>query len=221
MADEAPGAPMTLLAALLALALSTPVLAQPIRTDEYRVAAAAGRLGTVSGRAFEEPRARRGAETPLAGFGVTLLPRSDAFLARLARLRDDAREDLKAYRTSARLLVDARRDYERALADAGAADLARYTVVEPDGTFRFESVPAGAWIVVGLRPVFVGKDAGPPRPKEKETFARQPRLVGYHAVSVWIREVDVVPAGVASVTLTDRNVWMTAIEEKRVLDAGP
>jgi hypothetical protein len=224
LADPAGGGPLTAILLALALVLTAPsAAALDVRGEDYRAAASAGRLGAVSGRAFEEPRRRGASDTPIGGFGVTLLPRSEEFLGRLAGIRAATRTDMKVYRTSASRIVGARGEYERALAAAGDAEFVQYVPVTADGEFHFDGVPAGAWLVIGVRPVFVPKSSGKPsstKPKEKDLFAPQPRLKGYYTVSVWVREVTVEPGGVARVTLTDRNAWMTAIEEERVLDAG-
>lgn len=208
-------------AALLVMLLAvSPAWGLDVRTEDYRAAASARRVGAVSGRAFQEARRRHDPDTPLGGFDVTLVPRSQEFLDSLARIRDESRTDMSVYRSSAGKIASARRDYERALSAAGSTALTREAPVTADGEFHFDTVPAGEWLVIALRPVFVPKSPYRSTREEKDRFAPQLRLKGFYAVSVWVREVTVGAGRVAKVTLTDRNVWMTAIHEERVPDAG-
>ncbi|MEK7714873.1 MAG: Ig-like domain-containing protein, partial [candidate division NC10 bacterium] len=96
----------------------------------YRKAAAAGALGAVSGRAWEERRTLDAAEQPLAGTAVTLLPRSGVLRARLEEIRARARDSETVYRTSATAIRRAREAYEKDLWNAGAADLVQTTAVD-------------------------------------------------------------------------------------------
>jgi hypothetical protein len=40
-------------------------------------------------------------------------------------------------------------------------------------------------------------------------------LTGYWVITVWLKELPVPPGATESLELNDRNVWMTAIEERR------
>lgn len=207
------------------LALARPVEALDVATSTYQAAAAGGRVGVVAGRAMEQARHRNSADAPLSGFSITLLPRSGDFLARLHAIAHRGRTELPAFTTTATDIVSARREYERALAAAGAAELVKYRPVEADGRFEVTEVPEGDWLLVALRPVFVaGKAASEAKskakPGAKDKFAPQPQVAGYYAVSVWVRELSVSAGVETTVALTDRNTWMTAIEEKLVPGAG-
>jgi hypothetical protein len=204
-------------AGALAVAAGEPV---DVPVERYRAAASAGRTGSVAGRAVAEPRRPTGPEEPIVPVAITMLPRSEALLRRLTEIRQGARRDARLYRTSARAVVDARRGLERALAEAGSADLVRSAEVAPDGTFELDSVPAGGWILMAQHALYVHKESAPPPRRERELFQRQPRMTGYYSVTVWLREVAVEAGRVAQVQLTDRNAWMTAIEEERVMGAG-
>jgi hypothetical protein len=206
--------PLLLLAVALAPSLD-------VRTDPYREAATAGALGTVAGQAIAE-NLRRGASSPqpVTDVAVVLVPRSEAFLGELERIRSRGRREMNAYRTSARDVTDARRVYERALWDSGAAELVRATTTDPEGRFSVEGLPAGAWLLLAQRAVFVSKQSSSLSKRDRELFDRRPQLTGYYAVTFWLREITIVPGQATDVELTDRNAWMTGIAEER-LDAGP
>lgn len=199
-------------------ALAGPV--DDVRTERYHDAAAAGTVGSVTGRAAAEGATPKAPEQPLIGVSVTLLPRSEALLFRFREIQRQARRDLGVYRASGSALVEARRAYERALSNAGAADLVLYTEVGPDGTFELERVPAGDWLLIAQRAVFVSKASTSLNKRDREIFLRQPRLTGYYTVTVWLRELTMVSGRSEHVGLSDRNAWMIAIQEERILDAG-
>jgi hypothetical protein len=221
MANPPAGAMSPVLTLLLAGALAA-AAAEPldIQLEPYRKAATSGQAGSVTGRAAAEPRRPGGVEEPIVPMAVTVLPRSEALLRRLAEIRQGARRDVRRYRTSARAVVDARRGLERSLTELGNADLVRTAQAAPDGTFELEAVPAGDWILMAQHAVFVRKESPETSRRERELFQRQPRMTGYYSVRVWLRELAVEPGGVVQVQLTDRNIWMTAIEEERVLGTG-
>jgi hypothetical protein len=203
---------------LLLMVLGLVTLDAP--TEPYRDAATAGALGTVTGQAMAET-ARRGAlPQPITDVAVTLVPRSDAFLSDLERIRNRARADMNSYRTSARDVTEARRVYERTLWEAGVAELVRSAAVDPEGRFLIEDLPAGAWLLIAQRAVFVPKQPGSMSKRDRELFDRRPQLTGYYAVTFWLRELTIAGGQSATIELTDRNVWMTGIAEER-LDAGP
>jgi rhodanese-related sulfurtransferase len=211
-----------LLLALTLGALDAGASAQPldVRPEEYRQAAAAGAVGGVAGRTVGETGRRAAPELPLADVSVTLLPRSEALLARLADIKTMARRDLGVYRESARRIADARRQLERALTEAGAGDLVRYTAVAPDGTFEVEGLPAGRWLLLAQRAEFVSKPTPPPRPRESTIYRREPLMKGYYAVTLWLEELTIAGGQSQRLELSDRNAWMTAIVEERALDSG-
>jgi hypothetical protein len=203
---------------VLALALAAPL---DFQREPYRRAAGAGALGVVAGRAITEDVRRGAPPQPMTDVGVTVVPRSEAFAAELEQIRNRARREMSAYRTSARAVTEARRGYERALWQAGVAELVRFTAVDPEGRFLLEGLPAGAWLLIAQRAVFVPKQAAAPSKRDRELFERQPRLTGYYAVTFWLQPLTIAPGQTATIELTDRNAWMTGITEERLLDAGP
>ena len=210
--------PMLLLSGVLTAATAAPAL--DVHPEPYREAVRAGALGSVTGRVTAEPSRPGGADEPIPRVSVTLLPRSEALLGRLAEIRRQARSNPSFYRTSARAVVEARRALERSLAEAGGADLVRYLEVAPDGSFELDRLPAGDWVILAQYAVFIRKESPDLKKGEREIFRRQPRMTGYYAVTVWLHELAVVPGEVMWVELTDRNAWMTTIEEERALGAG-
>jgi hypothetical protein len=210
-----------LVAALLLAAAGALAASLDVRVEAYRQAVAAGAVGTVAGRALaEDLHRRRASEQPLGEISVTLLPRSESLLVELHRIKDRARADLDAFRTSALAIADARRAYERALWEAGAPELVRFAAVAPDGRFVLEGVPAGSWLLVAQRAVYVAKGAAHGARRDREVFAPRLSLAGYYAVSVWLREIALAAGQWEAVELTDRNAWMTAIAEEREPGAG-
>jgi hypothetical protein len=151
----------------------------------------------------------------LTDVSVTLVPRSPTLLAELDRIRERSRREPDALRTSARAVAQARRDFERALWQAGAADLVRFTAVEPDGTFALERIPAGAWVLMAQRAVFVPKPGSSPSKRDRDIFEPRSPMTGYYAVTIWLRSLSVRAGESESVELTDRSAWMTAIAEER------
>jgi hypothetical protein len=209
-----------ILPVLLLSGVLTAAQVADVRPEPYREAMRMGAVGSVTGRAMAEPSHPRGADEPIAQVSVTLLPRSEVLLGRLAEIRRQARGNPDLYRTSARAVVEARRALERSLAEAGGADLVRYLAATPDGSFELDRLPAGDWIVLAQHALFIHKESPGLKKSEREIFRRRPRMTGYYAVRLWLLELVIVAGEVAQVELTDRNVWMTAIEEERVLDAG-
>ena len=209
------------LAEVLALWSIAAASVTDMRVDAYRQAASAGAVGTVTGHAREERRRPGDAERPLVGTVVTLVPSSPALLARFEEIRTHARDSANAYRASGRAIRLAREAYEKALWEAGAADFVRASVVDTTGGFRMENLPAGAWLLIATRSVFVDRASPRITKREREAYAPALRLRGFSTVSVWVRELTVSAGRTEDVELMDRNVWFTGIEEERALDAGP
>ena len=209
------------LASALILASVVAASGADVQVDAHRHAAMAGAVGTVTGHAWEERRKPDGVEQPLGGAVVTLVPYSPALTARLEEIRTRSRVSATAYGASARAIRLAREAYEKALWEAGAADFVRTSVVDAAGGFRVEDLPAGPWLLIVTRSVRVDKASPRATKRERETYAPALRLVGFNAVSIWVRELTVSAGRIEEVELTDRNVWFTGIEEERTLDARP
>ncbi len=225
LADAARGPagvnPRTLAAGALLIGGVTGAHALDVGTETYRKAAVAGALGAVTGFAREERRSPDAAERPLAGTVVRLLPRSTALRARIEEIKTRARDSQSASVASAGAIRRAREAYEKELWEAGAAELVRATVVDSEGAFALADVPAGEWMLIASRSVFVSRPSPRPTQRERDTYLPRLRLIGYNAVSVWLRELTIVAGQTHVVELSDRSVWFTGIEEDRVLDAAP
>lgn len=170
--------------------------------------------GSIAGRVVEERRKPDAHEQALPTTVVTLVPRSDALLRRLDAIKRHARDSLEAYRHAAPRLRREQEDYERALWEAGAADLVRVTQVDGDGRFSFAGVPRGPWLLIGWHSVVVDVKSTPPGRRERHVFAPGARVDRYRAVTVWLREVSVESDAGETIDFTDRNAWFTGVIEE-------
>ena len=191
-----------------------------VNVETYREARRSGALGAVTGRVYAEPRSLKAQPKPLTGTTVTLLPRSDALLAKLGRLKDQSRESSVAFTAAAPGMRKAQQDYERELLQAGAPDLNSLILVNAEGGFKIDDVPAGAWILVAWSSTPVDVSTPKTKARERGLYQPQPRLQGFQAVTVWLRELTVSGGAATTVDLTDRNGWFRGVIEARVLDAG-
>jgi hypothetical protein len=174
----------------------------------------------VVGRAYAERRTPTGAETPLTGTVVVLVPHSAELVGRLEEIKTHARDSERTFLSAATAVRRAREAYEKRLWEAGVADFVRATVVDERGAFSVTDLPAGRWLLLATRSVFLSKPSPNAPSRDRETFTPRLRLVGSYEVSVWLREVAVAGGGSVTVALMDRNAWFTGIVEDRVLDTG-
>jgi hypothetical protein len=205
---------------LLGLLLASRAEALDVDLGPYRDARRAGALGVVAGRVQTESRTPTGPPRPLAGATAVLLPRSSALWGRLERLKAQSRESSTAFASAAPEMRKAKEAYERDLVQAGAPDLTLMVVVEPDGSFRIDDVPAGTWMLLVWHSTPVDVSTPRSKAKDKHLYQPRPRLQGYQSVTVWLREVTVAGRGTATVELTDRSGWFRGVVEERVLDTG-
>src|SRR5437899_7325371 len=173
--------------ALAVLVVATAASGAPldVSLDAYRAAAADGATGTVVGRAVDEADRRNSPDEPRVGIGVTLVRWARSLVEELEEIKRRVRVQPATYPTSARSVVEARRTYERALNSAGAGDLVRYAPGTADGTFQFEHVPAGQWILIVEHAVFVNKPGQAQGAQEWNTFRKRPQFVGYDPDTFW------------------------------------
>jgi hypothetical protein len=208
-------------AAILTVALAAlPAEALDVGVPAYREAAQSGAVGTVAGRAYAESRTPAGPPQPLTGTIVTLMPRSQALLLSLERLKEDARRSSSTFVAAAPAMRRRQEAYERELLEAGAPDLAPRLAVGADGAFRVPDVPAGAWLVVAWHSVPFDVSAAKSKGRDRQLYQLGPRMTGYQAVTIWLRELTVVPGETVSAELTDRNAWFRGVIEEKTLDAG-
>lgn len=186
----------------------------------YHDAMREGALAVLTGRVYEERRKPDAPDTPLDGTVLMILPRSETFLDTLETIKQHARDSMDTYRGAASAVRRAREAYETALLRRGGGDLAQALTVGPDGTFALPSVPAGDWVLVAAYTVF-GKKAPTPTSGRAaavaatagDRFIAQPKLISHSYVTFWLRELTVKPGDTATVTLTDRNAWLTGVLE--------
>src|SRR4030095_12271288 len=133
------------------------VQALDVLPGEYRAAAAAGSVGSVVGRGYEERRRPEGPDQPLAGAAVTLVPRSAEFLRKLEAVKETARNSVNDYRAAAPAIQRLKAAYEKELWESAAPDLVIGTVAGSDGRFSVESLPAGNWLLIVTRSVATDK----------------------------------------------------------------
>ncbi len=186
-----------------------------ISPQRYQDAANTGRVGSVTGRSYEERRKPEGTDAPLADIVVTLFPRSEQVLSELGALKREARSSLQGYHEAAMKIRHRLEAYEAALRAAGAAEVVRTTKVNADGTFRLHGVPTGQWFLYASRSVFIPTRGTSPNPRHQKTFQLPPPPRGYSAITVWLHELVVVDGAVQAVELTDRNPWFTGVIEER------
>ncbi len=171
------------------------------------------RIGTVSGTALVSGPRAASPPVPLAALEVLLVPRSDTILANLERIKRQSRDSMTGYRTAIPEIREVLETFVRDLKGSGDFLVVPRATVDDTGRFAIEDVPAGRWILLGRRSVYVDRASKDTR-KETGTYQTQRRLVGYERVTVWLQEVTVESGVGASVDLTDRNVWFEGVEEK-------
>ncbi len=205
---------------LLMLLLAASAEALDVRVEPYREARRAGALGVVVGRVAAEPRTLRVPSRPYTGATVTLLPHSKALVARLEQLKEGSRESSTAFTAAAAAMRKAREVYERELLEAGAPDLTPLVLVDQDGNFKIDEVPAGPWMLIAWHSSPVDVSTPKAKARQRGQYQQQSRLQGFQEVTVWLRELTVTGSATATVELTDRNGWFRGVVEERVLDTG-
>lgn len=207
-------------AALVLVLLLGPAEAFEISLEPYREARRAGALGIVAGRVVAEPRTRRAPGRPFANTTITLVPHSPSVLATLERLKESSRESTKAFTAAAPTMRKTLEGYERELLEAGAPDLNALVLVDHDGGFKIDDVPAGAWLLVAWHGTPVDVSSPKAKARQRDIYQPQARLQGYQAVTVWLRDLTVGGGTTTSVELTDRNSWFRGVVEEKVPDTG-
>lgn len=216
---------------VIALAFAATAFAQgvDVPVDRYRQAASLGELGAIRGRAFEERRKPSAPDYPLVGTVVVLVPRSEEWILRLGAIKRGVRESIDGYLAAGSAVRRSWESYEKRLWEVGAGDLPQTIAVDSEGVFSFDGVPAGPWVLLASRSLYVNKTPpfrpGVPRlPPPPSPFLPFDRLSGYHVVTYWMREVAVGAGANEAIELTDRNIWLTGISENRQpppLPTGP
>ena len=205
---------------LLALSVQ-PAQALDVLPGQYRAAAAAGAVGSVTGRVYEERRKPDGPDQPLAGAAVTLLPRSAQFLEKLEAVKRTSRNSMNDYRAAAPAIQTLKAAYEKDLWESGAVDLVMGTVVAPDGRFSVENLPAGDWLLFVTTSAATDTKVVEPKSSKKDRGIYVPgtHLTGYQRLTIWLREITVSGGRAENVELIGRGAWFSGVVEERAPNA--
>jgi hypothetical protein len=218
-----------LASALLVLAAFQAVAAGPSESllAALRERALRGMTAVVQGRLYLERTRPDSPDEPLVGVGVLLVPRTSDLVERLEALRRGSRESVDGFRGAAPGVRSALETYERQLWHAGYPDAAVRTSTDSSGTFRAE-LPAGQWLLVAERSVYLPvqspRESAAPTASALDPLARYAttayqhfrptaRLVGFDAVSLWVRELSAEPGQTVSLELHDRGLWLSGVAE--------
>jgi len=204
-----------LLALVLFLSGASTDQALDVPLESYQAAATAGATGTVTGRVFDERRRPDEAERPVAGVSITMVPRSTEFLRKVEEVKRKSRDSANNYRASAASILSLKAAYEKALWEAGAADLVRATAADDGGRFTVEKLPVGDWVLIATHSVSIDKHAAAADSRRRNIYTPGTRLTGYQVVAIWLREISVTRGGSTTLDLMDRNVWLSGIVEDR------
>lgn len=187
----------------------------------YREAKEQKALGTVAASAFADPPRPSGDPVPRPSVSIVLLPVSARFQSELDAAKAGLRESVDAYVQTVSRIETARVDYERALVDAGAGELVRTGQTDAQGTIRLPDLPAGEWIVLAWREGGHLTKKYRLRESESSRYPHVPTSVTYSVVTFWRMRVAVRPGEATQVTLTDRNVWLSAGRQEGGNAASP
>jgi len=204
-----------LLALVLFLSGASTDQALDVPLESYQAAATAGATGTVTGRVFDERRRPDEAERPVAGVSITMVPRSTEFLRKVEEVKRKSRDSANNYRASAASILSLKAAYEKALWEAGAADLVRATAADDGGRFTVEKLPVGDWVLIATHSASIDKHAAATDSRRRNIYTPGTRLTGYQIVAIWLREISVTRGGSTTLDLMDRNVWLSGIVEDR------
>ena len=205
---------------LLALSVQ-PAQALDVFPGQYRAAAAAGAVGSVTGRVYEERRKPDGPDQPLAGAAVTLLPRSAQFLEKLEAVKRTSRNSMNDYRAAAPAIQTLKAAYEKELWESGAVDLVMGTVVTSDGRFSVENLPAGDWLLFVTTSAATDTKVVEPKSSKKDRGVYVPgtHLTGYQRLTIWLREITVSGGRAENVELIGRGAWFSGVVEEKAPNA--
>lgn len=175
----------------------------------------AGALGEVRCQAWAESSRPGGSPAPDRSVSVMLLPYSAELEAQLDAVKSGQRDSLKDFADAASRIEAARTNYESALRFAGGGELIRGDVTDDQGRIGLTSLPAGDWLLLAWKDLgHSAKRYGLQR-GETRKYPDVPTSVDYSMVAYWRLRVTVRAKEASETTLTDRNVWITALKEER------
>lgn len=180
----------------------------------YLADAARGATGEVAGEAFRDSRKPSAPPEPVEGVSVMLLPYSSTLAQDLEAVKRGWRESMWTFVGAAEKVRALRADYERALAMSGGGELVRGEVSGAAGQFRLTGIPAGHWLMLAWCEVPHARNVRKLKSTDAKSFTDNMETAGYVAVTYWYRDLEVAAGGVVSVSLTERNVWLTTVREE-------
>jgi hypothetical protein len=170
--------------------------------------------GSVAGRVYEERRRPASPDVGIAGAVIAMVPRSAAVVERLARIKEGSRVSLRRHEETIPALRRAWESYQERLVAADGATFVRSATSDDAGHFRILGLPRGDWLLLGWRTVTTTDASAGGSKFDRRTFNLKPTPGGYRTVEVWLRELEV-DDGSVTLQLTDRNVWLSGVEEQR------
>jgi len=182
--------------------------------EAYLKARDARALGTLTARAHAEPTRPSAQPAPQPSVSVVLLPYSAAFEAELDTVKAGLRDSLDGYVQAVARIEEARVDYERALLAAGGGELVRSEITDAQGSARLGDIPAGEWLLLAWQEGGHMSKRFRLREQDAKRYPKVPTNVTYSIVTYWRARVAVRRGETVEVTVTDRNVWMTAARQE-------
>lgn len=182
--------------------------------DGYLRARDARAVGTLTARAYAEPTRPSAEPAPQPSVSVVLLPYSAAFEAELDATKAGLRDSLDGYVQAVARIEEARVDYERALLAAGGGELVRNEITDAQGSARLGDIPVGEWLLLAWQEGGHVSKRFRLREQEVKGYPNVPTNVTYSIVTYWRARVTVRQRETIEVTVTDRNVWMTAARQE-------
>ena len=182
--------------------------------EVYLKARDARALGTLTARAHAEPTRPSAQPAPQPSVSVVLLPYSAAFEGELDTVKAGLRDSFDGYVQAVARVEEARVDYERALLAAGGGELVRSEVTDAQGSARLGDIPAGEWFLLAWQEGGHMSKRFRLREQDAKRYPNVPTNVTYSIVTYWRARVAVRQGETVEVTVTDRNVWMTAARQE-------
>jgi hypothetical protein len=182
--------------------------------DGYLKARDARAVGTLTTRAHAEPTRPSAEPAPKPSVSVVLLPYSAAFEAELDAVKAGLRDSLDGYVQAVPRIEEARVAYERALLAAGGGELVRSEITDAQGSARLGDIPVGDWLLLAWQEGGHMSKSFRLREQDVKLYPNVPTNVTYSIVTYWRARVPVRQGETVEVTVTDRNVWMTAARQE-------
>jgi len=182
--------------------------------DGYLKAREARAVGTLMARAHAEPTRPSAEPAPQPSVSVVLLPYSPPFEAELDAVKAGLRDSLDGYVRAVARIEEARVDYQRALLAAGGGELVRSEITDAQGSARLGDIPAGEWLLLAWQEGGHMSKRFRLREQDAKLYPNVPTNVTYSIVTYWRARVAVRQGETVEVTVTDRNVWMTAARQE-------